>query len=73
MIIKNGNIIKVIFCHFSTGSQFFLLPTMICTKYTLTGTRIMKNEAKIMMNDGDIVTMYEQTSKHDLTTDYYML
>lgn len=23
----------------------------------------MKNEAKIMMNDGDIVTMYEQTSK----------
>lgn len=25
----------------------------------------MKNEAKIMMNDGDIVTMYEQTSKHD--------
>lgn len=33
----------------------------------------MKNEAKIMMNDGDIVTTYEQTSKHDLTTDYYML
>lgn len=51
--------------HNPVHSQFFLLPTMICTKYTLTGTRIMKKEAKIMMNDGDIVTMYEQTSKHD--------